>query len=418
MHCDIIVTVQSHAMAIYIISWYNYAYLAIIPVGGGLMYSENMYPVIEKSLRSFLELDQSDIKTVTEEQTAFLERLEKLEYNPGEKIISEGDSGEALYIIAAGKVSIVKESETNKKISELNEGDFFGELSLFTGKPRAASVIAENKVTVYKLPKSGFDYLIKKYPHLNGTLLRKLYERLTDSFHDLEIRNKELSEANKSRMELGAIFVSIVLVVSIYTFVLGILNSALFVHSPPYVVFLLNRILEIVTLYIIIRIVIKSSLPLSSYGVTLKDWKPAVKESLIITAIAVVLLFLFKYAAVVNKWSFIEHDQIIDFKYFDWTYITYIIVAPMQEFLTRGVLQSSIQRLLISRYAWLWAIIITSFLFGALHLHSSINLGIAAVATGLLWGWMYSRHQTLIGVTICHFIVGNLAGLLGLWAIL
>ncbi|WP_274361683.1 cyclic nucleotide-binding domain-containing protein [Paenibacillus thermotolerans] len=371
-----------------------------------------------KAFRLFLELPDTNTSSPTEEQAAFLHSLDKLEYGKNERVISEGDQGEALYILDKGTVKVVKESEGGKTIGELHEGDFFGELSLFTGKPRAASIVAQEDVTVYRLTKDRFHSLIRTYPNMSGTFLRKLYDRLTESYEELETANKELTRSNQLRKELGSIFTWVVLAIGLYTFVLGLFNSSIFSSASNGTQFVLNLVLELFTLFLIIRIVVGSSLPLSSFGLTLKQWKPAIKQSLVISAIAVIVLTFIKYLAVIFEWPFLPHETVVDMSQFNWRYITYLVEVPLQEFIGRGVLQGSIRRLLDGRYATLCAIVVSSLLFGALHLHVSVNLGIASLVMGILWGWMYSKYPNLIGVSICHFIIGNYSGLLGFWTIL
>jgi hypothetical protein len=47
--------------------------------------------------------------------------------------------------------------------------------------------------------------------------------------------------------------------------------------------------------------------------------------------------------------------------------------------------------------------------------YSSIALATAALLTSWLWGWMYHRQKTLVGVSLSHFLIGNATGLMGYW---
>ncbi len=53
------------------------------------------------------------------------------------KIVRRGDKGDAMYFIASGAVRVAIEPSV-----EVGSGDFFGELSLLTGHPRNADVVA------------------------------------------------------------------------------------------------------------------------------------------------------------------------------------------------------------------------------------------------------------------------------------
>jgi membrane protease YdiL (CAAX protease family) len=153
------------------------------------------------------------------------------------------------------------------------------------------------------------------------------------------------------------------------------------------------------------------------FGLNTSGAKKAIVEALVVSFLIIGALCLVKYALIIAYPDSFSEKQIISWKYFDYTYITYLVVAPLQEFITRGVVQSSLQRLLVGRSKIVLSIMITSFLFGSLHVFSSLYLGLVATISGWLWGWMYYRHNNLIGVSISHFLIGNLTGLLGLWVI-
>jgi membrane protease YdiL (CAAX protease family) len=223
---------------------------------------------------------------------------------------------------------------------------------------------------------------------------------------------------SKIRTELASLFTSVVLLITGYTFILGILNNDLIIrYLPAQSSYFVSRIIEFSTLALVFKIVRGSSLSWKDFGIDLSGAKKSIVESLIISFLIIGALCLAKYGLIAAYPDKFTDKRIIIWEYFDYTYITYLVVAPLQEFITRGVVQSSLQRLLVGRRKIMLSIIITSFLFGSLHVFSSIYLGLAATVTGWLWGWMYYRHRNLIGVSISHFLIGNFTGLLGLWVI-
>ncbi|MDA8124048.1 MAG: type II CAAX endopeptidase family protein [Deltaproteobacteria bacterium] len=234
-----------------------------------------------------------------------------------------------------------------------------------------------------------------------------------------ELREKKaaLEESNRIRTQLASIFISVVLLIAFYTFVLGFLNSG-FIASHEFLKDIkgyLSRGLELVTLLIVIRIVVASRLPLKDFGITLEGWKRSSLEALALSVPVIGLLFLFKGVANVYYPGLFREAQWVNLGYFDFSYIFYLGVAPLQEFITRGTVQSTLTRLFSGRHRGLMAILVTSFLFGSLHVYSSLNLAVVALLTSWLWGWMYNRQQTLVGVSISHFLIGDMAGLMGYW---
>jgi CRP/FNR family transcriptional regulator, cyclic AMP receptor protein len=76
------------------------------------------------------------------------------EYPEGAAIMTEGSIGSAFYVILDGRAKVVRGART---VTRLGPGDFFGELSLLDGAPRAASVVTET--TVRCLDLAGKDFL-------------------------------------------------------------------------------------------------------------------------------------------------------------------------------------------------------------------------------------------------------------------
>jgi CRP-like cAMP-binding protein len=106
--------------------------------------------------------------------------LVEKEYQPGELIFSEGDTGKALYIILCGSVAISKNCNgTGEVLSELSSGSYFGELALIDQLPRFASASALEKTNVLIMYKSYFDDLIRVNTAISSRVLLNLVESLT-----------------------------------------------------------------------------------------------------------------------------------------------------------------------------------------------------------------------------------------------
>jgi CRP-like cAMP-binding protein len=368
-------------------------------------------------LQDFIGLDDSALSP--EARNRILGRFNEGHFSPGDRIITEGDPAESLYVMAAGDADVVKDSAGGQLIGRLSAGSVFGELALFTGKPRAASIVARTPVAVFSLSRTAFEELSSLHPEIAGSFLNKLYARLGQSYRELEHSEAELRKVNKMRIELASVFTNVVLVMALYTFVLGMVFSgrvAAFSGMEDYK-FLLSRLVEVMALFIIVRMVRNSGQPLISFGLTLKGWKRTLLESVGISAVVMVLLVVGKAAA--GQWlpGVFPSRVLLDPSNLDWTYVSYLVVAPLQEFIARCVMQGSLQRLLVGKRNALAAVLVTAFLFGALHMAISVGLAITALLTSLLWGWMYTRHNSILGVSISHFLIGNWAGLLGFWSI-
>jgi len=237
------------------------------------------------------------------------------------------------------------------------------------------------------------------------------------SIEDLKEKNARIQNLCWERTQFSAIFVSTVLLTTVYIFVLGFLETDYITRLPnaedirEYA----SRGTELMTLGIVVWMIARTRLPLKDFGLTLTGWKRSVAESIAVSAIVVAVLALVK--VMLNRYSpgIFKEAQVFNLSYFGLSYITYLVVAPMQEFIARGTMQGTLGRLFAGPSSGLLAIIVTSFLFGALHMCHSISLSISALLTSWLWGWMYQRQKSLVGVSVSHFLIGNAAGLMGYW---
>jgi len=102
------------------------------------------------------------------------------EYDAGEIIFSEGDSGKALYIVMSGTVNIVKKDGSEDKVlAPLGPGSYFGELALISESPRFATAVAVEKTNLLIMYKSYFDHLIKGNSRISSRVLLNLAECLS-----------------------------------------------------------------------------------------------------------------------------------------------------------------------------------------------------------------------------------------------
>ncbi|WP_249213983.1 cyclic nucleotide-binding domain-containing protein [Synechocystis sp. PCC 7338] len=94
---------------------------------------------------------------------------------PGEPLCREGDQGDYFYLIGGGEADVYKGTTW---VNRLKSGDIFGEMSLLTGEPRSATVMAVTPMELYQLDKENFAHILSQSPHLALALSRKLARRL------------------------------------------------------------------------------------------------------------------------------------------------------------------------------------------------------------------------------------------------
>ncbi len=112
------------------------------------------------------------------------ESLEQTQVLNGATIFTEGELAAHLYIIAEGRVQLVKDIDGIKRsLRQLGKGDYFGEVALFDDAPLWDGAIAQTECTLLKLEKNRFLSLITQRPHMILEICRFLSQRLRDTDH-------------------------------------------------------------------------------------------------------------------------------------------------------------------------------------------------------------------------------------------
>jgi cAMP-dependent protein kinase regulator len=109
----------------------------------------------------------------TEQRAAIVEEMELETHDEGSVIINEGDPGSSMYLIASGGVKVYTRGSGatgTVYLADLGEGDFFGEVSVLTGKPRTATITASQRTELLRLDRDKLDSVLTKYPDMRKVL--------------------------------------------------------------------------------------------------------------------------------------------------------------------------------------------------------------------------------------------------------
>ena len=109
-------------------------------------------------------------------------------YRDGENIISQGNTGESMYVVQSGRVEVVQETDNGgeQHLAYLDAGNFFGEMSVFEKEVRSATVRAAGEARVLKIDKKTLLRRIREDPLLAVNLLKTMS-------HRIRILNEELA---------------------------------------------------------------------------------------------------------------------------------------------------------------------------------------------------------------------------------
>jgi CRP-like cAMP-binding protein len=133
-------------------------------------------PGLERNLRILIDwlLDipfRHDIAVLAADQT---ERLQRGHYEVGDEVITEGDVGDTAYIVNAGRLAVLK---GGIQVTELSEGDCFGEIALLSGVRRTATVRCVTACDLTMLVRDDFQALSAGRGALAAAIRRQADDR-------------------------------------------------------------------------------------------------------------------------------------------------------------------------------------------------------------------------------------------------
>ncbi len=142
-------------------------------------------------------------------QSEFAKKMKMLRYNAGDTIVTEGDEGNTMFIIAEGIVDVkitiglnrdndndgMEDTEINR-VACLVDGEYFGEMALLKGEKRSANVVARTDVVIYEIQRSTVKFFIERYPDFAKKLSLAIMRRkaANDNTRDDVIEQKDNEE--------------------------------------------------------------------------------------------------------------------------------------------------------------------------------------------------------------------------------
>lgn len=92
---------------------------------------------------------------------------------------------------------------------------------------------------------------------------------------------------------------------------------------------------------------------------------------------------------------------------------TYLLSVVGQEIISRGILHESLARIIPNDKHEVKSILISSIIFGSLHIHLGLVYMCSAMLLLMIFGFIYRKQRSIWGLCIPHFILAQLMGILG-----
>jgi diguanylate cyclase (GGDEF)-like protein len=138
-------------------------------------------------LQLFSELSEEEFSLISKD-------LELAFFREGDTIFKEGDAGEDMYILFSGALnaSITQLDGTQRRLFNIELGEFFGEMSIIAHDPRSATITATADSNVIIFKAVDFYKIISQYPIIGFKILRTISI----------VQNQWLNQSSKSYSDL------------------------------------------------------------------------------------------------------------------------------------------------------------------------------------------------------------------------
>lgn len=367
---------------------------------------------------------------LTDAQIEALRNLLSFEdFRQGDVVIAQGQhSLDRIFIIVDGEASLRKTGRSpltqeplEYEIEVRGKGDIFGAMSVLDGEPAPVTMMAKTplRLAVLDLKPNGRDGVSRTIRNiLIAELRRTLANYVRDSLDKRVDSLRQEAEFSGYRNAVGGIVIAALSLLSFYTLALGTLPSF---ESYLNVNFALSPFIIVLFAAIFFPVIRKSGFPSAFFGLSLHNWRPALIFSITASLAFIAFGALVKWATIAAIPS-LAGMTVISFADIrvgnapvmmsPWYWLAvslYLLLTPLQEFVARCGIQAPL-------YAFLqggeWkrrasSIIVSNLVFAAAHAHISLEFALAAFLPGIFWGWIFARTNSLLAVSVSHFLIGG-----------
>lgn len=329
---------------------------------------------------------------------------QRLDLPAGADIFRADDPDNHLYVIASGTIEAIRTSSVDQSehlLSVAGPGDLVGALAFIDGRGRSASARTQTACVVYRI--DPLDLLAAEggdatYDNLRmgaalsvSRGLREANDRYTASLE------RELAAA-RDQKRFGALVTYLIGILSVSAISAHIIATQLVqvdIYSQTFT-WLFIGVITLPTVWLMMS----SRVRLAEAGLSRSNlWRSSraglaacVGVGMIAVAVAAV------GARGPNPTTVLAPlDPLV--------VALYLPSCFLQEFMARGLVQTSLQRFLQDRRG-LRSVLLSSVIFAMLHLHFGIMAALVTYAASVVFGLFYLRHHNLAGVTLFHFGVG------------
>ncbi|MBQ5350120.1 MAG: PAS domain S-box protein [Oscillospiraceae bacterium] len=220
----------------------------------------------------------------------------------------------------------------------------------------------------------------------------------------------EIDTLRRKRRESSAVFIGTMTGVSVWMYIVALWRLTGETLSQE----IMTQFIHLIALIMFFYIRHYTHFTYEEMGLKIKGIGKAVKTDCLFTVIFAAALFGVKFILMRTSPGFFPAGAPFwDWGRLNWSDIAYPVTVVLQEFLSRGVIHENLRRIFVGRHSEGAAIIVSSLIFGALHIHRGFMYMLAATALLSIFGVLYRRQNSIWGLCIPHFVLGEIVWYLG-----
>lgn len=336
---------------------------------------------------------------------------EPMTLSAGHVLFSEGDDGNALFIIESGRMigfRAGREEDEDWPVLTLEAGEIVGEASFMDGGPRDITARAETDCALLKVDPAGL--LLEEggdvfYDNLRASVGVAVVQRLRAGT-DIHVATLDHQlETVRTQQQFGQFFIYIIIMAAIGMVVSNIIATNLISVNIYTQTFAWQYLAVLMVPSLLIVWFMR--IPLSMLGVTTVGLRRSLTEGAVLSGVVAVLA-----AGVIIASRILPEMPDLPFSLSVAAIPGYFTHTFLQELVGRGLLQTSFQRFLRDRRGY-QAVALSGLMFGLFHIHFGLIAVAITIVSSCLFGLFYLRHQNIAGVTLVHFVLGSLAFSMG-----
>lgn len=222
----------------------------------------------------------------------------------------------------------------------------------------------------------------------------------------------ELERLNQLKQESTLLFSLLMIAVGIYTFIWQIIAGKISDGTIPS--YVMTRIIELIAIVLFVIAITKTSITMKDLGLfaSKKQLLRSLLVSGLIATALVGLMFTVKVLLTLTGIQINAGQPFWDWHRVNLSTYTYFLVAPIQEFLARGVMQGTLDRIVSTKTGML-AILLSTVIFGVLHACYGIAMMVFASLLSFGLGFLYNKQKNIWGCSVIHWAIGIAGGFLG-----